>query len=573
MGFVIPGLLARVAPVLPYYFQVSNELELNKIEQEVLALEELGVLRECDKQMLKSVQPLKLVKKDDGKSWRLIYCCEALNDVIPDPPSFSLPGPFKTPCLGVGVDHLAAVIDAKKGFFSIEVAPESYQWLGMEVKGRYFHFLRLPMGLKWSPFVFSAFTEEVAEEFRRVEGVSGVEVYLDDWCITTDLRSAESRDLLLLFLFKLMKGLGLEVAAAKTQPFASKVVWLGLVVDIHRNLVYMTRERKFSLTRELKKMMKLAETGGSVPLKTLAGVVGKVVFVSRLVPGALIDLKPISSLVAGFAAWKGWRSSIHLKPERSLDFKQVLTAVTAAKAVPLRPPRPSWAVDTDASLEGWGAVLKDLRTKEEVVRSEPWTKWGEKQEEYIGLLELRAFFKLLNSHTDIRAGSLIWRTDSRVALSWVLRQTGSWQARSVLKKLLLLLAERRLFVRPYWLSTKDNWRADLLSRNLPSRDDLRLKEDVRTRLWTQLGVSPHSLEMWAHPLTKVQDNFQTRRGRMKVGGPRDALEAELVTSQAHPAWVHPPPSPSGGSRRIYWPGGGITQWCYIPIGSGTRSSD
>jgi hypothetical protein len=388
--------------------------------------------------------------------------------------------------------HLLFTIDLKAGYHHIDVYEPHWKYLGFQWQGQCYVFTQLPFGLAPACYVFTMLMRQLTKSWRA-RGYRLVH-YIDDFFFA-GRSSAEFARVQASVLGDLAAA-GLVVSKKKCQLKCGHVVkFLGFVVDTLFGQFRLTALQKTKLDSAIQSCLR---TPVSVPAKTVARVTGLITSLS-LVTG------PISGLFSRFlhralATRSSWYSKVQLDNAalRELQFWR--------DQLPRFQSRDIWrkhsllrVVYHDAGGQGWGGHLEIGSEQHKAHGS-----WEEHEvhgvasstwRELTGLLRLLRAFRPLFSDC-----SVIARGDALNVFS-ILSKGGSAKEhlQSICLDLFAFCLERRIELRPKWLSREENARADYLSK-VRDVDDFGLSLDAFAYVSRRFG--PFTVDRFASEHTR-----------------------------------------------------------------------
>ena len=181
--------------------------------------------------------PLGLVPKKDG-SWRIIMDLSSprgssINDFI-SKEDYTLHYATFDQALALvssfGTGALMAKLDLKHAFRICPVSPSDWDLLGMHWQGKFYVDLRLPFGLRSSPFLFNRLADAFEWILKHNYAISALMHYLDDYFTVGPPSSplcASQVDIMV----KTADRLGIPLAPDKLEGPTSRLVFLGILID------------------------------------------------------------------------------------------------------------------------------------------------------------------------------------------------------------------------------------------------------------------------------------------------------------------------------------------------------
>ena len=177
--------------------------------------------------------------------------------------------------------------DVQSAFRILPLNKNSYKWLLMKatnpVNGKTYYFVEkcLPFGASISCAHFQRFSNALRHIFEKKTGsVMIVTNYLDDFLFVVNTK--EKCDKLVRRFLKICDRLGVPIAKEKTEWGATKMVFLGLLLDGVNRLVTVPQEKVVKVTNWLNHMVSKRQAR----VKELQGLAGLLNFITRaIVPG------------------------------------------------------------------------------------------------------------------------------------------------------------------------------------------------------------------------------------------------------------------------------------------------
>ena len=196
-------------------------------------------------------------------------------------------------------DSHFAKFDLRDGFWSVPVSVSSRHHLMVRhpATGRLLRCTSLPFGYAKSPQHFCRVTEAVAQLFRRRVAGMGIHVFcfVDDYLLVGDTRALTV--LAMDMFMDLLSELGLPFAAHKTRGPTQVVEFLGFLLANAGNCrcIALTASRQRRLEEMLREWADWEPPPGRPPgmvePKTLAVLLGHMVFASAVIPGGRVFMQ------------------------------------------------------------------------------------------------------------------------------------------------------------------------------------------------------------------------------------------------------------------------------------------
>ena len=191
-------------------------------------------------------------------------------------------------------DGYVFTVDLKSGYHHVDIYPPRQTYLGFSwtVNGvtKYFCFTVLPFGFTSSPFIFTKLLRPLIK-YWRLKGLLII-IYIDDGiCISIGLsRATRSAK----FVRYTLKRAGLVANAEKCSWDPTHYAeWLGINVDTHRGILYISERRIESLTSSIDKILTSLVHSSA---RKLSQVTGKIISMQPV-------LSNISRLMTRHLSW------------------------------------------------------------------------------------------------------------------------------------------------------------------------------------------------------------------------------------------------------------------------------
>jgi len=368
----------RVAP--------AKREEMQRAVQEMAAA---GVIERSDSPWC---SPVVLVAKKDGTK-RFCVDYRALNAV-------TVTDAYPLPRMDDTLDALAGVrwfstLDLKSGYHQVEMAEEDKKKTAFSFGQGLWHFRVMPFGLCNAPSCFERLMERVLEGLQWKAAL----VYLDDVLVFGNTFEEEFGRLE--EVLRRLRSANLKLSPKKCTFFQHEVSFLGHVVGQEG-----VRTDPLKVT---------AVEGWPVPTD-VAGVrsfLGLCSYYRRFVPRFATIAAPLHQLTRKGARFL-WDEACQQA------FEALKRALVDAPVLPYPDPSLPYLLDTDASAEGVGAVLSQVKEGQERVVAYFSTKFSKPERNYcVTRKELAAVVKSLSHfHHYLYGAEFTIRTD-HAALRWL----------------------------------------------------------------------------------------------------------------------------------------------------------
>lgn len=360
-----------------------------EMQRAVQEMEAAGVIERSDSPWCSQV--VLVTKKDKSKRFCVDY--RALNAV-------TVTDAYPLPRIDDTLDALSGVqwfstLDLKSGYHQVEMAPEDKKKTAFSFGQGLWHFNVMPFGLCNAPSCFERLMERVLEGMQWKAAL----VYLDDVLVFGN--TFEEELVRLTEVLRRLRTAGLKLSPKKCTLFRTEVPFLGHLVG-----------RQGVKTDPLKVT---AVEGWPVPktVSELRSFLGLCTYYRRFVPGFATVAAPLHNLTRKGAQYL-WDEACQQA------FTALKQALVKAPVLPYPDPELPYILDTDASQEGVGAVLSQLRDGQECVVAYYSAKFSKPEKNYcVTRKELVAVMKgLAHFHHYLYGSHFTIRTD-HAALRWL----------------------------------------------------------------------------------------------------------------------------------------------------------
>ncbi|ROT80779.1 hypothetical protein C7M84_000488 [Penaeus vannamei] len=336
--------------------------------------------------------PVVLVTKKDG-SKRFCVDYRALNAV-------TVTDAYPLPRIDDNLDALIKVqwfstLDLKSGYYQVEMAKEDKEKTAFSFGQGMWHFNVMPFGLCNAPGCFERLIEQVLEGLQWKVAL----IYLDDVLVFGNTFEEELEHLTeVLCRFK---AANLKLSPKKCTFFHTEVPFLGHVVD------------RQGVRMDPLKVSAMVSWPVPRTVAELRSFLGLCTYYRRFVQGFATIAAPLYQLTRKGASFV-WDEACHQ------TFVALKQALVEAPVLPYPDPSLPYIIDTDASQEGVGAVLSQLKDGQEYVVAYCSCKFSKPERNYwVTRKELAAVMKgLSHFHHYLYGAQFTIRTD-HAALRWL----------------------------------------------------------------------------------------------------------------------------------------------------------
>ena len=345
-------------------------------------------------------------------------------------------------------------------------------------------------------------------------------VYIDDILLLGDSPNQVETHLKALVFLLTNLGFIINYSKSITTP-TQKIEYLGLLVDSTSLHLSLPGEKLHQIRMEVNQIKQKSH----ITARQLAQLIGKLNATAQAVlPAPLFYRSLQGDLQRALSSNnQDYNTLLSLSPlsQEELSWWQEKLAHWNGK--PLLHRQKSMIIESDASLQGWGAVCNGTRT------GGPWSQL--EQQMHINCLELLAATLAVKSFVKDQKGiSVLLQLDNQTAVAYInnLGGTVSPQLMDLAKALWLWALSRDLVLSVEYIPGATNCVADVESRTLRDRTDWKLHPQIfnqinqkwgplevdlfATRLSTQL---PRFFSWRPDPLAEATDAFSQQWGQVK----------------------------------------------------------
>lgn len=326
-------LLTEETPVYQNPRRLSP-LELDVVNKQIDEWLTLGIIKPSKSNF---ASPIVLATKKNG-TYRLCVDYRRLNKNI-------IKERFPLPLIEDQIDRLKHAefftsLDLKNGFLHVKVNKESQKYTSFVTPQGQYEFQKMPFGLCTAPSVFQRFVNDI---FRDIIQEGTALAYLDDLIIPS--KTEEEGLEKLRRVFKKAEEFGLQFNWEKCNFLKRKITYLGYVVE----------EGQISPSKE--KITAVANFPIPQNLKTLQSFLGLTGYFRKFIKNYSLIAKPLTDLLK-----KGIIYNFDENCERA--FKELKAILCQSPVLRIYDPNLETELHTDASIDGYGAVLLQRNPKD-----------------------------------------------------------------------------------------------------------------------------------------------------------------------------------------------------------------
>jgi hypothetical protein len=328
---------------------------------------EMGVIRPLEDKVVQRTGywvPIFPREKADGGECRLITNFRELNKHMSVPHHRAENWKNVLRVLKQGDLRWGIVLDMKSWFHNLSIHKKLGRWMRFSHLGRHYQLVGMPFGWSASPW-WSAKLAKPIRAWLHMRSWPHL-WWVDDVLLLG--RTQEETELRAVALIHLLTGLGIKCNEKKSMKKASQeVTYVGHVFHLKEGLIWPVEEKRRLTLKMVKKQLK----GHTVVAQWLAALAGNLLdscksnvaiegLAQQLMREAAKVIKEVKWRLGPFApVSRIWRTSV---PKSSLCVS-ILQAIQVGLESPCprvfrgRPEGARFVVTSDASLQGWGALL------------------------------------------------------------------------------------------------------------------------------------------------------------------------------------------------------------------------
>lgn len=417
------------------------------------------------------VNPIFLVpKKDNG--WRPVLNLKKLNSYIEAPH-------FKMEQIGLLKDILKkgmwmAKLDLKDAYLSIPIQQCDRKYLQFEYENCLYQFKVLPFGLSSAPFVFTKLMKPFLS-YLRAEG-HVIIMFLDDMLILGSSQSEVKNKVNL--ICSRIKSLGFIINIEKSILDPVQVIeFLGHEIDSFNLTIAIPMNKRVQIKNLCEDLLKLQQ----ISTRELARIVGKIAACNLNLTVEKTNLRHCQmEIMTRWNKLKDWDVQQPLLEESRMELIWWKDNILTVKSKPIQQQEAEIIIESDASLQGWGARYRNQCT------GGSWTKEDKQLYPHINSLELMACFlgikSFLKNQTNV---SVLLKMDNKTAVAYVNRFGGTKSTilNNLAKKIWDWCSLKEIWIKAEYLPGKQNLWADWESRNSYDSSDWKLDKSVTEALF------------------------------------------------------------------------------------------
>ena len=479
---------------IPRQYQFESD-KTTKINREVRNMCNKGIIEKIPDNQARFVSNIFTRPKSDN-TLRIILDLTELNE-------FVTYKHFKMDNLPTAIDLMSpgcymASVDWKDAYYSVPITSRMRNYLAFRWGDQMYQFTCIPNGLSSGPRVFTRLTKILFSDLRKQGYLSTS--YIDDCLLFGRSKEACQENLEKTVKLSIQAGFIVHPDKSVLAP-TQKITYLGFWLDSKNMTVKLTEQKATKLKSDCLKILGEQD----VTIKNLARVIGSMVATFPGVPyGQLFYRLCDNHKSKALKEHKGnFGASTVLPSECKHDLKWWAENIeTVSKKVLTQ--KPTIVIETDASLKGWGACVKDNK---DLSTGGHWSK--SEAAEHINYLELLAVWfgiqcfcdSLHNKHIKILS-------DNTTAVAYLNSQGGTKaKCNTIARKIWLWAYHNDNFISAAHLPGAQNFRADKESRSIHDNMEWKLDPSLFQRICQQFGTP--EIDLFATRLNKQVTKFMS----------------------------------------------------------------
>ena len=499
-----------------------DNLRGEALASELKALREKRAVEPVDDVRESFISPMFVVPKGDG-AWRPVINLRSLNQHV-TPHHFKMEGIRVVKGLIQKGDWMVK-LDLKDAYLSVPIHPQHRKFLRFKWEDQLWQFSSLPFGLSSAPYVFTKLLKPVVTVLRKL-GIRCV-LYLDDMLIM-----AQSKERLRSYLataVELLVSLGFIINTKKSIFSPSQVIeFLGFILDSRVMTIALPNRKIHQIHKLIRRVLEERE----VSTRQLAQLLGSLVAAHPAVLPAPLYFRHLERVKFKAALRGGYDSRVCVDPQIRKEMSWWLDRLITNNGSNLQITHWDLFIESDASMQGWGASCKGASTRG------PWTR--DERTHHINFLELLASFLALKTFAaDLQSKATLLRIDNVTAVAYLNKMGGTHS--SLLSNLAvdIWISKEEIeavMVAPVWQNQV--WYPRLLE--LLSHEPILLPETQNILSNTEGGFHPLALQghlpLAAWPISgkpSVQRDFQRELSRCSPSHGEDQRKLHTVPHGGH----------------------------------------
>ena len=475
-----------------------SQSECIVVEAEIVKLLRKGVIKPSAEEPEQFVSNIFIRPKKEPGTFRVILNLKPLN-------KFIVYHHFKMDSIHTCTslmhkDCYMASIDLKDAYYAIPIAPEDQKFLKFRWLANLYQFTAMPMGLTSAPRIFSKLCKPALAHLR-LEGHI-LSMYIDDLYIQADsaIQCAHTVQVTL----QKFQDLGFFANIQKSQLQPTKSLHhLGFILDSGKMCIGLPADKEANIKQVCTSLLNLT---ASVKIRHIAHALGVLVsYTKGVLYGELHTRALEHEKNLALRESKG-NFETRMTLRSPAIFQDLLWWIDNCKMPkPISHGNPDIGLQTDASLEGWGAVLCTQPVQQTGGR---WSL-GEKRTHINGLELQAAFFGLQTFRAQIRDKHVLLQMDNSTAVAYMNHMGGaqSQVCNQLARDIWDWCIGENIWVTATFLPGIQNTLADTESRQFNDRTEWSLCQDVFNTICKHFDNSEPDIDMFASRLNTKLPKF------------------------------------------------------------------
>ena len=398
----------------------------------------------------------------------------------------------------IGSDDFMASLDLQDAFLTIAMHPSMYKYLCFDFEGVRYCFVALVFGLSCAPRIFTKLLK-IPLSYLRLTGHKN-SAWLDDILLVGSSYSSTKKAIK--FAYTLLESLGFVIKDAKSQLLPTQSIsHVGFEWDSVAHTVSVPSSKVTDL-----KLLCMNAKSRSVSLRFLAKIIGTIESFIFGCPIAPLHYRHLQfDLNKSVSKGAHWNTRIELSAMAIGDLDWWLGCELHLPPSPLAPFSHTHTMETDASLEGWGAYSGPSHFTQ--------GRWSlEESKLHINYLELKAVLLGLKAlFPKSNQTSILVLSDNIPAVRYI-NHKGGTRSRDLCLLALSLWEHcnnNNIVIKAVYYRGLDNVRADKLSREFIDNHDYHLSPKTFSILHTRLNLNL-TIDLFASRLHHLLPTYASR---------------------------------------------------------------
>lgn len=489
------------------------------IENEILSLLDKNAIEEASTQYF--LNQIFLVPKKDGVSWRPILNLKPLNKYLRTEH-------FKMESVSLLRDILKpgmwlTKLDLKDAYFTVPISKPDRKYLQFSWGSKIYEYKCMPFGLATAPFTFTKITKPLVSLLRQ-EGILLL-IYLDDLLILSESFDQGKIECSRVKSVFESAGFILNTERSVLNP-SQQMEYLGIIVDTCSYTFQLPLSKRDKIVSHALCLLQHSHT---TP-RNLAKFIGQITATKLALRTSTLKVRQCQlALINALRQNENWDHRMDLPTEARQEINWWSEAKNLSLSSPILDEEPSLEIESDSSLQAWGAVCNGIRT------GGKWTVNDLNTYTHINQLELYASFLALQCFWEPGIVSVKLKLDNQTAVSY-LNKLGGTHSPSLNRLALEVWSwalQRKIWIIAEYLPGIKNTIADWESRNQTDRSSWKLHQKVFQQLMLHC---PCKVDLFADRTNHQLQTYYSWKPDPNASG----INAFLVNWAEMEAYAFPP---------------------------------